>query len=55
MTTYVYTLLASALGLALVELVSPKGEGGKLVASIRMLAGLCLVAVLLSPDRKSVV
>ncbi len=54
MTTYVYTLLASALGLALVELVSPKGEGGKLAASIRMLAGLCLVAVLLSPLREGV-
>ena len=52
--TYVYTLLVSALGLALVELVSPKGEGGKLAASIRMFAGLCLVAVLLSPIREGI-
>ena len=54
MTTYVYTLLVSALGLALVELVSPKGEGGKLAASVRMLAGLCLLAVLLTPLREGV-
>ena len=52
MTTYVDTLLASALSLALVELISPKGEGGKLAASIRMLAGLCLLTVLLTPLRE---
>jgi hypothetical protein len=52
MTTYVYTLLVSALAAALVELISPKGEGGKLASSIRMLAGLCLLVALLSPLRE---
>lgn len=54
MTTYVYTLLVSALSFALVELVSPKGEGGKLAASIRMLAGLCMLVVLLAPIKEGV-
>ena len=54
MTAYVYTLLVSALVAALVELVSPKGEGGKLASSIRMLAGLCLLVALLSPIREGI-
>lgn len=54
MSTYVYTLLAAAVAAALIELISPKGEGGKLSSAVRMIAGLYLLVALLHPLREGI-
>lgn len=51
MSSYVLTLLSAALAAAVIELLSPKGEGGKLAAHVRMIAGLFLLAAFLNPLR----
>ncbi len=51
MTPYILSLAAASLAAALVELLAPKGEGGRLAAGIRMVAGLFLLVALLSPLR----
>ncbi len=52
MKTYFLTLTVAALGAALVERLSPAGEGGRLAGYTRMIAGLYLLVVLLSPLRE---
>ncbi len=54
MNTYILTLLAASLAAAVVELLSPKGEGGKLVSHVRMIAGLFLLAALLNPLKEGI-
>ena len=51
MNSYILTLLSASLAAAVVELLSPKGEGGKLTSHIRMVAGLFLLVALLDPLR----
>lgn len=51
MNSYILTLLSASLAAAVVELLSPKGEGGKLTSHVRMVAGLFLLAALLNPLR----
>ncbi len=51
MNTYILTLLSAALMAAVVELLSPKGEGGRTASHIRMVAGLFLLVALLEPLR----
>lgn len=52
MTSYVLTLLAASLAAAVVELIAPKGEGGRLANHVRMIAGLFLLVTLLNPLRE---
>lgn len=51
MNTYILMLLAASLAAAVVELLAPKGEGGRLTSHIRMVAGLFLLVALLDPLR----
>ena len=54
MTAYILPLLSAILAAAVVELLAPKGEGGRLAAQIRMIAGLFLLAALLQPIREGI-
>ena len=49
MSTYILTLLAASLAAAVIELLSPKGEGGRIASHVRLVAGLFLLAMLLEP------
>ncbi len=49
MKTYILTLLAASIAAAVIQLLAPKGEGGKLGEHIRMVAGLFLLVALLTP------
>lgn len=49
MNTYIFTLLVASVAAATVQLLTPKGEGGKMAESIRMIAGLFLLVALLHP------
>ncbi len=49
MKSYVLTILAASLAAAVVEMLSPKGEGGRIAAHVRMIAGLFLLVALLEP------
>ena len=51
MNSYILTLLSASLAAAVVTLLSPKGEGGKIASHIRMVAGLFLLVALLNPLR----
>ncbi len=51
MTAYILSMLAAALLCAVVELLAPKGEGGRLASGVRMVAGLFLLVALLAPLR----
>jgi hypothetical protein len=51
MNSYILTLLSASLAAAVVTLLSPKGEGGKLSSHIRTVAGLFLLVSLLNPLR----
>ena len=52
--SYVLTLLSASLAAAVVTLLSPKGEGGRMTAQIRMIAGLFLLTALLPPLRTGI-
>lgn len=54
MNTYILTLLSASLAAAVVTLLSPKGEGGRMAAHIRMAAGLFLLIALLDPLRAGI-
>lgn len=49
MNTYILTILSACIAAAVIQLLSPKGEGGKLAEHIRMIAGLFLLVILLIP------
>ena len=51
MSAYILPLLAASLAAALVELLAPKGDGGRIAAHVRMIAGLYLLVALLNPLR----
>jgi hypothetical protein len=52
MSDYILTLLAASLAVAVIELLSPKGEGGRIVSHVRLVAGLFLLVLLLDPLRR---
>ena len=54
MKTYILTLLAASLAAAVIQLLAPKGEGGKLGEHIRMMAGLFLLVSLLNPLKEGI-
>ena len=54
MTYYILSLLSASLAAAVVELLSPKGEGGRMASHIRMIAGLFLLVALLNPLREGI-
>ncbi len=49
MTPYILSLLAATLTAAVVELLAPRGDGGRLAAYVRMVAGLILLVALIFP------
>ena len=49
MSAYVLTILSASLAAAVVELLAPKGEGGRIAGHVRMIAGLFLIVALLRP------
>ena len=51
---YLLSLLTASLATAIAELLAPKGEGGRITAHIRMIAGLFLLVALLNPLREGV-
>ncbi len=50
--SYIFSLLSASLAAAVVELIAPKGEGGRLASHVRMVAGLFLLVALLTPLRE---
>lgn len=54
MKPYILSLLSASLVAALVELIVPKGEGGRMASHIRMVAGLYLLVALLNPLREGI-
>ena len=54
MKTYILSLLTASLAAAVVELLAPKGEGGRMASHIRMIAGLFLLVALLTPMREGI-
>ncbi len=49
MSPYILSLCVAAIAAAVVELLAPRGDGGRLAAHIRMIAGLFLLVILLRP------
>ncbi len=49
MSAYILSLCVAAIAAAVVELLAPRGDGGRLAGSIRMIAGLFLLVALLRP------
>lgn len=49
MREYIIGLFALALCCAVVELLSPEGEGGGIARHIKLMTGLCLLCVLVTP------
>lgn len=54
MKTYVLALFGASLAAAVIELLSPRGEGGRLSSHVRMIAGLYLIVALLAPLRDGI-
>ena len=54
MKSYVLTLLAASISAAVIQLVAPKGEGGRLGEHVRMIAGLFLLVILLQPVQEGI-
>ncbi len=54
MTPYILSLLAASVAAAIVELLAPRGEGGRMTAQVRMVAGLFLLVALLHPLRAGI-
>ncbi len=49
MNSYILSLLAAMVAAAWVEHIAPQGEGGRMAAHVRMIAGLFLLVSLLRP------
>ena len=49
MSAYVLSLLGASLAACMVELLVPKGDGGRIAGHVRMVAGLFLLVALLEP------
>ena len=54
MNAYVVSLLGASLAAAVIELLSPRGEGGRTAANVRMIAGLYVIIALLHPLRAGI-
>lgn len=54
MNSYILTLLSASLAAAVVTLLTPKGEGGKLASHVHMVAGLFLLVAFLNPLRAGI-
>ena len=54
MSYYILSLLSASLAAAIIELLSPKGEGCRMASHIRMIAGLFLLVALLNPLREGI-
>ena len=54
MNRYILTILAASLAAAVIELLAPRGEGGRLAASVRMVAGLFLLVSLMAPLQEGI-
>ena len=54
MNAYILSFLAASLAAAVVTLLSPKGEGGRVASHISMIAGLFLLTTLLAPLRTGI-
>ena len=54
MKPYILSLLSASLAVAVVELLAPKGEGGRMASHIRMVAGLYLLVALLNPLKEGI-
>ena len=54
MNAYILTILAASLAAAIIELLSPKGEGGRIASHVRTVAGLFLLVALLGPLREGI-
>ncbi len=54
MTSYIMALLMASLAAAIMEMLAPRGDGGRIAAHVRMIAGLFLLVALLSPLQKGI-
>ena len=54
MTSYILTLLSASLAAAVIELLVPKGDGGRIAAYVRMVSGLFLLVALLNPLKEGI-
>ncbi len=54
MNAYIISLMVAAVAVAVVELLLPRGEGGRVSATVRMVAGLFLLVALITPLRAGI-
>lgn len=54
MKVYILTILSASLVAAVIELLAPKGEGGRMASHVRLIAGLFLLVALLNPLREGI-
>ncbi len=54
MKVYILTILSASLVAAVIELLAPKGEGGRISSHVRLIAGLFLLVALLHPLREGI-
>ena len=52
MTAYILTLLSASVAVCLVELLLPKGDGGRIASHVRLVSGLLLLVSMLNPLRE---
>ncbi len=52
MTAYLYAFILTAVAAVLVEMLAPSGEGGRLRSHVRLMAGLCMLVMLITPLRE---
>lgn len=52
MSAYVLTLLAASAAVCVIEMLLPKGDGGRVAAHVRLVSGLFLLVALLNPLRE---
>ena len=52
MSAYILTLLSASLAVCVIELLLPKGDGGRVASHVRLVSGLFLLVALLNPLRE---
>ena len=52
MSAYVLTLLSASVAVCIIELLLPRGDGGRMASHLRLVSGLFLLVLLLNPLRE---
>ncbi len=54
MSDYIYAFVLTAVAAVMVEMLAPSEEGGRLGGSVRLVAGLCMLVMLLQPLKEGI-